>query len=82
MLTKNRRKATQRVVDANRRNAKKSTGPRTEEGKRKVAMNRFKHGFYATPDRKTREQMFSTGEDPRLTDALRAKPAAGVAARR
>jgi len=66
MSTKLRRKATQKVVAANRRNAKKSTGPKTEEGKRNVAMNRFKHGFYATPDKKTREQMFSTGEDPDL----------------
>ena len=34
-----------RQIDANRRNARKSTGPRTENGKRKVALNALKHGL-------------------------------------
>jgi hypothetical protein len=34
-----------RQIDANRRNAQKSTGPRTGEGKRKVALNAVKHGL-------------------------------------
>jgi hypothetical protein len=32
---------------ANRRNAQKSTGPRTEEGKRRAGRNALKHGFTA-----------------------------------
>ena len=38
---------TQRKMEANRRNAQKSTGPRTEEGKAKVKFNALKHGMTA-----------------------------------
>jgi hypothetical protein len=34
-------------VEANRRNAQKSTGPKTERGKAKVRLNALKHGFLA-----------------------------------
>ncbi len=34
-------------IAANRRNAAKSTGPRTLEGKRRVSSNAVQHGFYA-----------------------------------
>jgi hypothetical protein len=34
-------------LEANRMNAQKSTGPRTEEGKAKAAANSYKHGFFA-----------------------------------
>jgi len=33
--------------DANKRNAAKSTGPKTETGKRSVRLNALRHGFYA-----------------------------------
>lgn len=36
-----------RQLAANRRNALKSTGPRTVEGKKRVARNALKHGAYA-----------------------------------
>jgi hypothetical protein len=36
-----------RKIEANRRNALKSTGPRTEIGKRTVAKNAVKHGFFS-----------------------------------
>ena len=38
----------QRKIEANRRNAARSTGPRTPEGKRKVSLNAVKHGLTAT----------------------------------
>lgn len=35
---------TQARLEANRRNARKSTGPRTTAGKAQSSMNRFRHG--------------------------------------
>src|ERR1039457_5421396 len=40
--------ATQAQIDANRRNAQKSTGPRTPDGKAAVRQNAFRHGLSAT----------------------------------
>lgn len=40
-----------RKLEANRRNAKRSTGPRTAEGKARVARNAVKHGFFASIER-------------------------------
>jgi hypothetical protein len=37
--------ATKAQIRANRRNAEKSTGPRTDEGRTKVAQNAVKHGL-------------------------------------
>ena len=37
--------ATQKQIEANRKNAGKSTGPRTAEGKQKSRMNSLKHGL-------------------------------------
>jgi hypothetical protein len=47
---------TPRRLDANRRNAARSTGPRTVEGKAKVARNGIKHGFFAAREKWTPRQ--------------------------
>ena len=39
--------ASERRIQANRRNALRSTGPKTDRGKRTVARNAIKHGFLA-----------------------------------
>jgi hypothetical protein len=51
---------------ANRANAKKSTGPRTEAGKSRSRANAWKHGL-------TAKEITSEGESPRQFDALRAE---------
>ena len=48
---------TRAQIKANRNNAKKSTGPRTEEGKTRVATNALKHGLLA-------RDTVLPGEDP------------------
>jgi hypothetical protein len=40
--------ATQAQIEANRRNAEKSTGPQSAEGKAKSSRNRLSHGFNST----------------------------------
>ena len=39
--------ATERQIAANRRNAKKSTGPRSEAGKKRASRNSYRHGLAA-----------------------------------
>ncbi|HMD98528.1 MAG TPA: hypothetical protein VKM93_14485 [Terriglobia bacterium] len=46
MLLKNKAVSEKRVA-ANQANAKHSTGPRNEQGKKVSSQNNFKHGFYA-----------------------------------
>jgi hypothetical protein len=55
--------ATQAQLEANARNAKLSTGPRTPEGKAIVSQNRTTHGL-------TGAHVILPGEDPKAFDAL------------
>jgi len=45
--SRGKRTVSSRKIAANRRNASKSTGPRTQTGKRMVAKNALKHGFFS-----------------------------------
>jgi hypothetical protein len=47
---------THRRLEANRRNARSSTGPRTAQGKARVARNAIKHGFFVAQERWTPAQ--------------------------
>ena len=59
-----RRRTSARQIEANRRNALRSTGPRTPEGKHASRLNAFKHGLRA-------EAMVIPGqEDPAELDAI------------
>jgi hypothetical protein len=56
--------ASERQIRANRRNALKSTGPRTKAGKAASSRNALRHGL-------TAHQVVIEGEDPARFDALR-----------
>jgi hypothetical protein len=55
--TKRRGMATQKQLEANRRNAQRSTGPRTPDGKQIAAQNAIRHGFTST-------NVLLPGDDP------------------
>src|SRR5947208_16928920 len=55
----------EKQMEANRRNALKSTGPKTEEGKDNSRMNALRHGL-------TAEQAVLPHEDTRDYDQIRA----------
>src|SRR5579862_5660428 len=55
--------ATANQIAANRANAQKSTGPRTEEGKAKSCLNHLSHGFASSAT-------VMPGEDPQEFIAL------------
>jgi hypothetical protein len=54
-------KLTAHKLAANRRNARRSRGPRTPEGKRRAAAANLRHGFYSG---RWRDSMLALGEDP------------------
>ncbi len=57
--------STEKQIEANRHNAKKSTGPKSEEGKTRTRRNAIRHGL-------TAEQTVLPHEDPKNYDQLRA----------
>ncbi len=63
-------KLTPRQLESNRRNAQKSTGPRTDAGKRRAALNGLKYGHYTVP-RTMEQSMLLLGEDPLEFQAFR-----------
>ena len=58
--------ATEKQIEANRRNAAKSTGPRSAEGKAASRMNALKSGVYA-------EAEIVAGEDPAALETMTAE---------
>jgi hypothetical protein len=56
------RPVSERKIQANRRNARYSTGPKTEQGKRTVSRNAIKHGFLA------REVVITAGDGEESLD--------------
>jgi len=56
------------IVESNRKNALRSTGPRTEEGKAVVSRNALQHGGYSSNS----EAVLYLGEDPVEFEALHA----------
>ena len=56
--------STQAQIEANRRNAQHSTGPRTDEGKAVVARNAIKHGIFC-------QHLILPGESAEELEALR-----------
>ncbi len=48
---------TQKQIEANRRNSRRSTGPKTRTGKAELKMNAMKHGLLAA-------DLVVRGEDP------------------
>src|SRR6185437_13524995 len=55
--------ATEKQIEANKRNAEKSTGPKTESGKATSAGNSLKHGI-------TAKKFLRPGEDPAEVEAI------------
>ena len=58
------------LLAAARGNSRRSTGPRSPEGKQNSKLNALKHGAYVSAENQ-RESMLALGEDPEQFDALR-----------
>ena len=69
MSQRNQTKSKKTRAAANRANAQKSTGPKSEQGKTVSSQNAFKHGIYS-------KAVIIPGEDPAKFEALRADLAA------
>jgi hypothetical protein len=76
--------STQAQILANRRNAQKSTGPRTPEGKSAVSQNAVKHGLLARQDVISSESQaeFDLYREQMLAELVPAGPMASMLAER
>ena len=64
------REVTARMAEANRQNARKSTGPRTPAGKQHVAYNALQHGLFGKPGM---QFMLAADEDPKELQQILAR---------
>ena len=69
MSLRNSPPLTSRRLDANRRNARRSTGPRSEAGKARMKFNALRHGGAAAPENEA-AVMRALGENPERYEAL------------
>ena len=67
MSLRKRPRVTARMIAANRANSRQSTGPRTEEGKKRVRFNGLRHGQRA---QSIREAVAALGGDLAEFDSL------------
>ena len=65
------------LLAANRRNAQRSTGPRTAAGKQNSKFNSLKHGGYAALEHH-HQTMLALGEDPEKFERLKRELAAAL----
>src|SRR5215472_1034457 len=70
MSVNRKRKTSAKQAEANRRNGRKSKGPRTPQGKLRVKLNAFKHGLHADP---LVQGMLQIGENPQAYYRLQAE---------
>ena len=64
------REVSPKKLAANQSNAQKSTGPRTAEGKARVALNALRTGAYAKGANAVRQLLLKRGEDPQDREKL------------
>ncbi len=71
MSRRENRRPSPKQLAARRNNTQQSTGPRTEAGKRRSALNSLKHGRYAkAPVRPIVETIVALGGDPKAFTSL------------
>lgn len=65
--------ASNRQIEANRGNAKRSTGPRTEAGKVRSSRNAFRHGLSRSSSNNSDDEIGAIGHAGFTADILRAR---------
>src|SRR5579875_3253898 len=66
-----KRQVTEKRLAANRAAARKSTGPRTAQGKQRSAFNSFQHGGFTRHEHLWRQALERSGDDPHARDRRR-----------